>query len=702
MRLRRFRFGPAAPRLPVILACVLGVLTSGGFGRAAAQGTDQGTNRGTDRSPVAHGLMHSFSGVAVSPDGARIADIEADEPADPETPKVLRLVVRDAATGAPTRVPLPCGDIADCKPASPVFSPDGRSLVFLLQDRTGAGAGGGIARTPPRWQIEQAAADGCCVRRLLAFDGTLQTPRFSADGRLAVLAVTAARKEAGATAAAAALAGEVGAHEDEQRIAVLEGGALRFVSPADLFVYEYQWMPGGHGFVGTAAAGNGDENWYVARLLAFDQAGGAPRTLFAPRSYQQQIASPVVSPDGRTVAFIVGIMSDFGSTGGDVWTAPIAGAGVARDLTRDGRLSFSSLDWSCGDRLIAGDIASTRTCIAIIDAGGRVGQAWQDEATLSAQGSNPGIACGGGTTAGVLQSMVRAPALVAGAIGAWHPVSHDNDGLVARWTARSVSWSDDGLTPSGWLLEPLSTGKGRRPLVTIVHGGPSAASLPTFPRPGPQTALLSAGYDLFLPNPRGSFGQGKAYAAADVRDLGAGPLRDVLAGLDAVERQAPVDPHRLGLFGYSYGGYMALWAPTQTDRFRATVSGAGISDWVSLDGETGVEKADLALFGAPSFDALALYLSESPVAHVNAVHTPVFLFGGDGDIECPIQQSLEFWHDLRALHVPTEFVVYAGQGHGLENPRDLADATRRTLAWFDRYLTPPAGNPAAAAAGSRR
>ncbi len=328
--------------------------------------------------------------------------------------------------------------------------------------------------------------------------------------------------------------------------------------------------------------------------------------------------------------------------------------------------------------------------------GGHVDQLWQADATLSAGGRDPGIACGGGTIAGVLQSMVRAPALVAGALGAWHPVSHDNDRVAARWTARSVSWSDDGYTPDGWVLEPLAAPKGLRPLVTIVHGGPSAASLPAFPRRGVDTALLSAGYDLFLPNPRGSFGHGEAFAAADYRDLGDGPLRDILAGLDGVLRRFPVDPHRLGLFGYSYGGYMALWAPGRTDRFQASVSGAGISDWISLDGETGVEKADLALFGAPAFAAADLYLSQSPVLHARSVHTPVFLFGGDQDVECPIQQSLEFWHDLRDLHVPTEFVVYAGQGHGLENAHDLADSTRRTLAWFARYLGPSrraAGQP---------
>ncbi len=167
-----------------------------------------GSGQAVAGEAAAPNLVHSFGAVTVSPDGARIAAIEADEPADPAAQRVMRLVVRDTATGTPSVVALPCGDVADCKPAEPAFSPDGRSLVFLLQDRTGSGAGSAATakppHRPPHWQIERADADGRNVSALLSFDGTLQTPRFSPDGRLAVLAVAAARKESGATAAAAA------------------------------------------------------------------------------------------------------------------------------------------------------------------------------------------------------------------------------------------------------------------------------------------------------------------------------------------------------------------------------------------------------------------------------------------------------------------------------------------------------------------
>ena len=636
-------------------------------------------------------LQHAFSAVSLSPDGRRLADIETDDPADPSVQDTMRLVIRDTASGARTVVALPCGDVPDCKPGQPVWRPDGQGLVFLLQDKTKpthpaqATSATGPAPTPG-WRIEAVDADGSHPRLLLAFAGTLDRPRFAPDGRLAVLAIADAHKEIGAASAAAALSGEIGAHEDEQRIGILNGTSLELVSPPDLFVYEYEWSRDGRGFVGTAAPGNGDQNWYVAKLLAFPAAGGTPRVLFAPRSYQQQIADPVVSPDGRNVAFIVGVMSDFGSTGGDVWSAPLDGGTAARNLTAGSRRSFAGLNWSCGPSLLASDIKGPRTGLVRLDATGHETSLWSDEARLSSEGYNPSVACAGDTTAGIVTTMTRPAVLVAGPVGQWHPISHENDQVVARWTARSVSWSDGGVTPSGWLLQPLHPGPGRRPMVVEVHGGPSAAAMPNFPRRGFPLDMLDAGYDLFMPNPRGSFGEGEAFAAADVRDLGAGPLRDILAGVDAVEKLAPIDDRRLGLFGYSYGGYMALWAATQTDRFKAIVSGAGISDWISLDGSTGVEKADLALFGAPSYAALPLYLSQSPIAHVRSVHTPVFLFGGDHDDECPIGQSLEFWHDLRDLGRPTQFVVYPGQGHGMQDAHDWNDATRRTVAWFDHYV----------------
>lgn len=156
------------------------------------------------------------------------------------------------------------------------------------------------------------AASGQDPIKQLAFNGTLIDVRYLPDGRLAMLATQDARKEVGATQAGAAIAGDLDQPTPEQRIAILEQGRLRWVSPPDLFVYEYDWRPDGKAFIGTAAPGDGDANWWTAKLYAFDsgEAQGKPEVLFAPRDIRQQITMPRVSRDGRTVAFITGLMSN--------------------------------------------------------------------------------------------------------------------------------------------------------------------------------------------------------------------------------------------------------------------------------------------------------------------------------------------------------------------------------------------------------
>src|SRR5471032_1121665 len=150
-------------------------------------------------------------------------------------------------------------------------------------------------------------------------------PSWSPDGKpLALLATVGAKKSTGATQAGAPQVGEIGTDEDEQRIALVprSGGALKLLSPEDTFVYEYDWMPDGSGWVVTSAKGNGDNNWWVATLGHVDAGSGALRVLAAPKT---QLNMPRVSGDGKTVAYIGGLMSDFGSVGGDIFTVPLAG-----------------------------------------------------------------------------------------------------------------------------------------------------------------------------------------------------------------------------------------------------------------------------------------------------------------------------------------------------------------------------------------
>ncbi len=505
------------------------------------------------------------------------------------------------------------------------------------------------------------------------------------DRSVAVLATAGAHKQVGATQAGAPIVGEIGTSFDEQRIAIVDAaGRVRMISPPDMFVYEYDVVPGG-GFVGTAARGDGDNNWWIARLYAF-AADGATRELYAP---PLQIASPRVSADGRTVAFIGGLMSDFGSTGGDVFVVPTAG-GEARDLTPSLALSATSLLWNGhSDAVTYIALAGDQTQIRTVGVAAPATQTlWSGPVTLGSffAPAQISVARDGVTSAVVRQTFERAPEIAVGPVGAWRNVTSANAALPAAGRSTSLTWKSDDFTVQGWLLSPSSTDGNKHPMVVAVHGGPSAAVTPRYIGEGFVRDALAHGYYIFLPNPRGSFGQGEAFVRANVKDFGGGDLRDILAGVDATLRAAPVDGNRLGITGGSYGGFMTMWAVTQTQRFKAAVAVAGVSDWLSYYGENGIDQWMIPFFGASVYDDPAVYAKSSPITYIKNVKTPTLIAVGERDVECPMPQSQEYWHALMTLGVPTSFIVYPGEGHHLRLPKNQRDLSERTLAWFDRYL----------------
>ncbi|MGH9600406.1 MAG: S9 family peptidase, partial [Terracidiphilus sp.] len=226
-------------------------------------------------------------------------------------------------------------------------------------------------------------------------------------------------------------------------------------------------------------------------------------------------------------------------------------------------------------------------------------------------------------------------------------------------------------------------------------GGPSYANLARWPSanfgPAPFSAL---GYFVLMPNPRGSFGEGEKFTQAVRKDFGYGDLRDILAGVTAVEATYPIDPHRVGVTGWSYGGFMTMFSITQTRRFRAAVAGAGISDWLSYYGENSIDQWMIPYFGASVYGDPAVYAKSSAINFIRQAKTPTLIVVGDRDGECPAPQSFEFWHALRDLGVPTRLVVYPDEGHGFVNPAHRRDVMERAVDWFARYM------PADAAATS--
>ena len=322
---------------------------------------------------------------------------------------------------------------------------------------------------------------------------------------------------------------------------------------------------------------------------------------------------------------------------------------------------------------------------------GQVERLWQGAESINLPFEDIGVSMSddGAMTALVRSSWNKPPEVWAGPLGAWGAKTRANAGLRPLWgEAKSLHWKSDGFQVQGWLIYPANFDPSRKyPMVVAVHGGPASAVKPLWPKPGFNPTLLSQqGYFVLWPNPRGSYGQSEKFTLANVKDFGGGDLRDILAGVEEAVRTAPIDSQRIGITGWSYGGFMTMFAVTQTNRFRAAVAGAGISNWKSYYGENAIDQWMLPYFGASVYDDPPVYAKSSAIDFIKRVKTPTLIVVGDRDGECPAPQSYEFWHALKTLGVKTQMVVYGDEGHQFHKPEDRKDVLLRMIAWFNENL----------------
>ena len=613
---------------------------------------------------------------AVSPDGSRMAYVKAAGPGQ----SAIYIVPLPAGGAKPA--PISTGE-APCDEHSAAWSPDSRQIAFL-SDREKSG----------QLQLYVAPAAGGAARQVTHLRGLLAEPHWSPDGkRIAILFTEDLPRAAGPLDPVLPDSGVVESKTYEQRLAVVDvaTGDSRQISPADFYIYEYDWAPGGESFAVTAARGAGDDNWWIAQLYTLPAQGGELRLVYKP-PVQQQLAVPRWSPDGRSIVFIGGLMSDEGSTGGEIFQVPASG-GAVRNLTPGLHSSASSLTWPKGARqLYFTEHYDGGSAISQLEpSSGRIERLWQGDESINPPFEDSGISIsdGGKTSAVIRTSWKQPPEVWSGPIGNWAQATTENRGRRPQWgEAKSLHWTSDGTRVQGWLLYPQPFDAGRRyPMVVAVHGGPASSLKPSWPRPGFNPTLLSQqGYFVFMPNPRGSYGQSEKFTLANVKDFGGGDLRDILAGVTEAVRQAPIDAQRVGITGWSYGGFMTMWAVTQTTRFRAAVAGAGIANWQSYYGQNAIDQWMIPYFGSSVYDDPAVYAKSSPITFIKRVKTPTLVVVGSGDGECPPPQSYEFWHALKTIGVKTELVVYPNEGHRFSKPEDQRDVLLRTIQWFNTNL----------------
>jgi dipeptidyl aminopeptidase/acylaminoacyl peptidase len=618
-----------------------------------------------------------YGDIAVSPDGSYLAWVQSTA----ATTSKLTYVRSASGSAQPAMVNIATTE--ERTDFDPAWSPDSKTLAVLS-----------TAGEKDQRQLWIVNADGSNPQKLTHLKGYAARPRWSHDGKQIAFLYIEGAGGGGPLMAAPAMTGVIDTAIHNQRIAVLDivTQQLHEVSPPNLHIYDYDWSPDDKMFVTTAAQGPGDNNWWIAQIYTIDVAKGNATSIYKP---SLQVAIARWSPDGKSVGFIEGIMSDEGFHGGDLFTTSAAGHDVS-NRTRGRKSSVSSFFWQTPDRILLTEIVGGGSAISELTlSNNSVRTIWKGTEGVHAFGNFPNFALSkDGKFAGVVRSSYETPPEVwAGPIGEWRQLTDNNSAQSPTWgKAQNLEWTNEGFNIQGWIVPPKQVESSKKyPMIVLIHGGPSGATVPDWPADfGMSRAIIAAlsarGYYVLLPNPRGSYGQGEEFTRANIKDFGAGDLRDILAGVDAAIAKYPVDSARLGVSGWSYGGYMTMWTVTQTNRFRGAVAGAGIANWQSYYGQNLIDQWMIPFFGSSVYDDPSVYEKSSPIHYIKNVKTPTLVIVGERDAECPSSQSYEFWHALKTLGVPTQLVVYSGEGHLFLKPENHNDRMDRTVGWFDKYL----------------
>ncbi|UCD44325.1 MAG: S9 family peptidase [Candidatus Bathyarchaeota archaeon] len=405
---------------------------------------------------------------------------------------------------------------------------------------------------------------------------------------------------------------------------------------------------------------------------------------------------PQCSPDGRWIAYLATTRPDTSNDSvaedSHLWAVSIEGEG-AKDLVGALDRPVSSFAWAPdGGRLYftAGD-RGRGPLFSVPTEGGEISTVMSGDWQIGRRGGDIDVSRDGNVAYLKVDQTHTAEVHVASLDGTEERKLTDFNGHL-REHAISVPeefWftTFDGLRVKGYVAKPLGLEAGKKyPTILYIHGGPHGMFGYAFDER--VQFLASAGYAVVFIDPRGSSGYGQAFSDGCVLNWGGGDYKDLMVGLDyAIERNPFIDVDRLGVTGGSYGGYMTNWVVTQTDRFKAAVSRACVTNLLSFYANSAVGSLmEQEFFGLP-YDNMALLAQWSPITHVKNVTTPLLLLHGEADYTCPIGQSEEMFRALKRMGVDTMLVMYMGEGHGIrKKPSNKLDYYQRHLDWFRKYL----------------
>ena len=462
----------------------------------------------------------------------------------------------------------------------------------------------------------------------------------------------------------------------------------------------FDWLPDGQTMAITHRPTPVDEDWPETRLATVpaEVADEAEPHDLATLTDIALVAdwggNPKVSPDGRWIACGTGEQPIRWAFANQIVLYPAAG-GEPRRLAPTPDTQAGLIGWSAdGGHVYVLESSGVSSQLWALPVSGEPGRPLTDTPLLK----GPVNANQAGQLVFVGQDFAQPNGiyLVEGETGAARPIVPVS--LPSDWPdaalpqAEVVRWSaPDGLEIEGIVVYPLNYQPGQRcPLVVNVHGGPagvfSRSYLASPDRYCDIVALAEHGFAVLQPNPRGSSGYGKDFRFANYGDWGGGDYRDIMAGVDYLIERGIADPDRLGIMGWSYGGYMTSWVITQTTRFKAACVGAGVTNLLSFNGTADIPGFIPDYFKAELWDDLEPYRQHSPVFQVKGVKTPTLIQHGADDIRVPLSQGRELHNALKRQGVPVEMIIYPRQGHAVSEPRLRLDVRRRAVAWFERWI----------------
>ncbi len=627
----------------------------------------------------------------ISPDGEQVAFV-VTEPADPDHPDKPRnsdiwMVAADGKT------PPHKYAASDKSETMPRWSPDARWLAFLSDRGEIFPQAKKEDAEPPKPQLWIMPTDGGEGQQVTDLKGGVVAYSWSKDGKtIAVLARDGPTPE-----------DEARKKKRDDRVYVDHEWKFvrlylcdpvshdtKLITRQDFNVSDVEWSFDGRELaLLVSSTPDLDEVYWHSKLLVINRQGEMVRTL----SERAGDGDWGYSPDGKWVAFQERTPTEITTS---LSLVPASG-GEVKHVDTDYKGTIFWARWATDSKyLIVESVEGTHAVISGLDTtNGRMKKMFDVQIVT---GHDHGFSMNRDASAiAFLHQKAEAPTDV------WmideenqekQQLTHMNP-QVEEWRLGSVeeiSWKSkkDDKTIYGVLIKPPNYDAGKLyPTIAEIHGGPEWAWWMGWHGSWHEWGqlLASHGYVVLLPNPRGSEGQGIAFVEANRDDWGGGDFVDIMSGVDELVEKKIADPNRLGIGGWSYGGFMTSWAVTQTHRFKAAVVGAGVTNLFSFNGTSDITPSFLkSYFLDLPFNRRDAYENHSAMSFVKDVKTPTLVVHGGGDERVPLGQGQEFYHALKQMGVMTEMVVYPREPHGFRERAHQLDLLTRVLAWYDTYL----------------